>query len=202
MIKLIAICVGGSTTLTYRDTNGELKTLTSTMNKRSISTTDLKNPVEIRKSGIMGDEITYSNQTHCSDQVLYMMPAKHYSFWNQQRSQMGLNNPITWGFLGENLVIDGVDETLVHIGDRFIIGQIQLEITTPHIPQADLSIKMGYAQAKEQMIQTGYCGWHLKVLQNGTIHADDQVHHIGYSENPSVLSTFRKTFENGQLTLI
>src|SRR5713101_1265389 len=73
--------------------------------------------VTIRRLNLEGDRQADLTVHGGPDKAIYAYPAEHYSFWREQFPEM--ERP--WGMFGENLTIEGVDES-VHIGDRFQVG--------------------------------------------------------------------------------
>lgn len=202
LMKLIAICTGLVAPLVYRTASGAIKTEASGIKKQAVSTVDQPRPVELKKLGLEGDEQCNLSVHGGLDKAVYMMPAEHYVFWKSRRAEKNLDTDLPWGFLGENLVIEGLNEYDVRIGDEFELGEVRLRVTDPREPCHKFAIRMGYGGAPKQMIQQGNCGWYLRVIQTGTIHAGMTLTHFANSQGKTVMDSFRLKTQKGQLDLL
>src|ERR1700761_4488035 len=59
--------------------------------------------------------------------AIYAYPAEHYSYWATELD----GEELGYGHFGENLTTEGFQEAEVHIGDRFRIGTVLVEVTQP-----------------------------------------------------------------------
>jgi MOSC domain-containing protein YiiM len=75
------------------------------------------------------------------------------------------------GLLGENLLLQGVLEKDLWIGDRLQLPGCTLVVSEPRMPCFKFGAAMGFAQAVKLMAQSGYCGAYLAVLHPGTVQA-------------------------------
>ncbi len=202
LMKLIAICTGLVVPLVYRTAAGDIRTEASGINKQAVSTIEKPEPVEVRKLGLEGDEQCNLSVHGGLDKAVYMLPSEHYPFWEERRSEKNLDGKLPWGFLGENLVVEGLDEQTVHIGDEFELGEVRLRVTEPREPCHKFAIRMGYSAAPKQMVQQGNSGWYLRVIQSGTIHAGMEIQRFINPQGKSVLNAFRMRTQKGQMDLL
>lgn len=202
LMKLIAICTGLVAPLVYRTASGAIKTEASGIKKQAVSTLETPLEVELKKLGLEGDEQCNLSVHGGLDKAVYMMPAEHYAFWKERRIEKNLDADLPWGFLGENLVVEGLNETDVRIGDEFEIGTVRLRVTDPREPCHKFAIRMGYGAAPKQMIQQGNCGWYLRVVQAGHLHAGMQMTHFVNPQGKTVLDSFRLKTRKGQMDLL
>ncbi|MEM6845949.1 MAG: MOSC domain-containing protein [Bacteroidota bacterium] len=112
---------------------------------KEISTGIFKSPVEetvmVRKLNVDGDEQADLRVHGGVEKAVYAYPHQHYAGWQQDFPQHEF--PI--GVFGENLTVDSLDKTTVHIGDRFQSGDCELQVTQPRFPCFKLGIRFGYA---------------------------------------------------------
>ena len=201
-MKLIAICTGLVAPLVYRTSSGAIRTEASGIKKQAVSTVENPVSVELKKLGLNGDEQCNLSVHGGQDRAVYMMPSEHYAFWQARRAEKNLEAELPWGFLGENLVIEGLYETEVRIGDEFEIGEVRLRVTDPREPCHKFAIRMGYGAAPKQMIQQGNCGWYLRVVQAGQIQAGTALIHFVNPQGKTVLESFRIKTQKGQMDLL
>lgn len=135
-MKLIAVCTGLVAPLVYRTASGAIKTEASGIKKKAVSTEENPSIIELKKLGLEGDEQCNLSVHGGLDKAVYMMPAEHYEFWKERRAEKNLDTDLPWGFLGENLVVEGLNENSVRIGDEFELGEVRLRVTDPRaLPQ-------------------------------------------------------------------
>ena len=61
-------------------------------------------------------------------QAVYAYSAKHYDFFKPNFPELDWQ----FGIFGENLTVDDLDETNIHVGDTFNVGEAILEATLQH----------------------------------------------------------------------
>lgn len=96
-----------------------------------------------------------------ADKAIYAYPTTHWAWWREQGLE---SEAVTFG---ENLTLEGVDETMVAIGDRFRWGAALLEISQPRAPCYKFAIHARRADAPQLMTLSSRCGWYLRVLEEG-----------------------------------
>ncbi|WP_337994763.1 MOSC domain-containing protein [Polaribacter ponticola] len=103
------------------------------------------------------------------NQAIYGYSLKHYNYWKSKYP----NLEWSLGMFGENLTIDDLDETKIHIGDTFKVGNAILEVTQHREPCYKLGIRFDNMRIVKQFWNTTMCGVYFKVLQTGFVKADD-----------------------------
>ncbi len=69
----------------------------------------------------------------------------------------------TFGILGENLTVSGLDETQIHVGDIYKIGEALVLVTQPQEPCYKFGVKFGAQAVFKQFIEHGFPGTYVKV---------------------------------------
>ena len=132
--------------------------------------------VEVRKFGITGDEQADRKIHGGPDKAVYAYPVEHYPFWTAQRAKaLKQESALPPGSLGENLTIEGLLESEAWIGDQLAIGTALLEVSQPRTPCFKFNVKMRMSHASQLMLQSGYSGFYLRVLQEGSMQAGDTI---------------------------
>ena len=155
---------------------------------RSVLTAIGKRPaqgsVTVRRLGLEGDEQADLTRHGGLSKAVYAYPHAHYAFWQTVRAQAEQalwDEPLPLGMLGENLTIDGISEDRLWIGDRLLVGGSAnapgcvLAVSEPRFPCFKFSAVMGFPQAAKLMVQSGYCGAYLGVIDEGVVQAGDGV---------------------------
>ena len=142
----------------------------------AIAKSAVDGPVEVRPLGLAGDE--HADLVHHGglSKAVYAYPSEHLAFWQTVRAQAQValwDEPLLPGMLGENLLLQGVREHELWIGDRLRLPGCVLVVSEPRMPCNKFSGVMGFAQAARLMTQSGYCGAYLAVLLPGTLQAGE-----------------------------
>ena len=113
--------------------------------------------------------------------AIYGYPFEHYAHWQQALQR----DDFTYGQFGENLTVEGLLETLVHIGDVFQVGStVKLQITQPRVPCFKLAYKMGLPEFAKQFLESRRVGFYFRVLEEGEITAGDAIVRIEIASEP------------------
>jgi MOSC domain-containing protein YiiM len=79
------------------------------------------------------------------------------------------------GQFGENLTTEGLLESDVHIGDRFQVGKVILEVSEPRSPYYKFAIKMGSVESLPVCINSAETGFYCRVLSEVVIQSGDRI---------------------------
>ena len=96
------------------------------------------------------------------DKAVYAYPADHWPWW---QAETGLSAAAAT--FGENLTLRGADEHDVRIGDRFMWGEVALEISQPRGPCYKLGLLTGRPDDPARMTISTRTGWYFRVLKEG-----------------------------------
>lgn len=155
----------------WRDINGR-RVLTA-IGKRPVT-----GPVAVRPLGLEGDEQADPAVHGGISKAVYAYPAGHYAFWQTVRAQARVSlwdEPLPPGALGENLTVEGLAEDQLWIGDRLQLPGCVLAVSEPRFPCFKFNAAMGFNQASKLMVESGYCGSYLAVIEPGQVAAGDEV---------------------------
>jgi MOSC domain-containing protein YiiM len=106
--------------------------------------------------------------------AVYLYPAEHYPFWQEQLPGMDL----PFGMFGENLTTTGLTEESVHIGDRFRIGSTILQVTQPRMPCYKLNFRFDRADMVKRFWRSGRSGIYFSIVSEGDLGAGDLIEPI------------------------
>ncbi len=138
----------------------------------------MEGPVALGVLGLAGDEQADLSVHGGLSKAVYAYPAEHLPFWQTVRAQaqVGLwHEALPSGLLGENLLLQGLLETDLWVGDRLVLPDCTLVVSEPRYPCFKFSAVMGFKQAAKLMVQSGFCGSYLAVLEPGTLQAEDAI---------------------------
>ncbi|QDT01705.1 6-N-hydroxylaminopurine resistance protein [Rubripirellula lacrimiformis] len=129
--------------------------------------TPVDGPVEMTPLGVVGDAVANTQSHGGPDKAVLCYAAAHYSHWGKEFPSLAMSG----GAMGENLTIDGWDESNVCIGDRFAVGDCEIEIAQPRQPCWKIVRRWGEKTLLKRVTQSGRTGWYARVTAGGTITA-------------------------------
>jgi MOSC domain-containing protein YiiM len=141
-------------------------------------------------TNISGDEQADLSVHGGPDKAVYAYPADHWPWWEAKGITCA---PATFG---ENLTLEGADETAIAIGDRFRWGEAILEVCQPRGPCFKLGLHTNRADAPQAMTISGRCGWYLRVIEEGEAPVHNAVMtRISTSDSPNVRQSFFAVYD-------
>ncbi len=145
-------------------------------------------PVFVAETGLAKDSIADLTNHGGKDQAVYLYSRDDYEWWEGE-----LGREIEPGEFGENLTISGLESAAVCIGDRYRIGDVLLEVTSPRIPCNTLAVRMGDPRFVKRFMAAKRPGIYCRVLQTGPVAAGDigTVEHFS-GEKVTLLELFEK----------
>ena len=126
-------------------------------------------PVMINKMGLEGDTIIDKRFHGGENKAVYIYFQSHYDYWINETDR----DDLTPGMFGENLTVDGTDESGICGGDRIRAGEALLEAVSLWLPCYKLSIKMGDKGIIKKFMQSERFGIYFKVIEEGLVKAGD-----------------------------
>ena len=140
-------------------------------------------PIFLNVEEVNGDEISDRKYHGGINQAVYAYSLKHYDYWKPLYPDLDWN----YGMFGENLTIDDIEETKIHAGDTFTVGDTILEATLQRSPCFKLGIRFNNMKIVKQFWNSTMCGVYFKVLQTGTVQSGDVFQQIkSCPENPTI----------------
>lgn len=124
-------------------------------------------PVRVLYDGLEDDKVAQPYHGG-PDGAVCVHLSDHYRFWND-RYGMALRE----GGLGENLVLDGISEDQINIGDTIQIGNTLVQVSGPRVPCANQARHVGRADWVRLTIRENRTGFYLRVIRKGTISTGD-----------------------------
>ena len=79
------------------------------------------------------------------------------------------------GSFGENLTVDGLPDDEVCIGDRYRIGEAELEVTQPRVTCFRVGMRLGEPRLPALLVAHHRPGFYLRVLREGYVEAGDPI---------------------------
>ncbi len=168
------------------------------INGRKVLTAIGKQPVDgplaVRRLGLEGDEQADQSVHGGLGKAVYAYPLEHFAFWQTVRAQAKVSlwdSPLAPGSMGENLTVEGLLEDQLWIGDRLKLPHCLLAVSEPRFLCFKFNASMGFVQASKLMVQSGYCGSYLAVIEAGEVSAGDPIELIAGPREVNLRALFK-----------
>ena len=190
-MQLISINAGKVAPL-FTNQHPDHAVVMSGIKKNSISHINQPNPVDINLLGVIGDEQADLCVHGGLEKAIYVYPYEHYAFWNALLSRE-LKTPFDLqpGAMGENFTITGLLEADVFVGDTLQIGDLEFRVTKLREPCFKFNAKMRYKGAAKAMLQSGYCGWYMRVVTPGKLMAGSAIRQLPGKQETAIADQVR-----------
>ena len=195
-MRLLSISTGKVVPL-FGNHHPDYQSVASAIRKKSVSNLEDPLPVEIHSLGVKGDEQADLSVHGGIEKAIYVYPAEHYAFWNELLTRETKKSTVLkHGAIGENFTIEGLLETEVFIGDKLLIGDLEFVVVKLREPCFKFNATLGYKGAAKAMVQSGFCGWYLRVLKTGTLVAGEQITVIPGAQDISIAQQNRNLLQH------
>jgi MOSC domain-containing protein YiiM len=151
-MKLLGICLGRPEKLPGKSF------------KTGIYKTPVSSAVMLDRLGLVGDAVCNRKHHGGEDQAILIEGSLTLDWWAEE-----LGQTIPPGTFGENLVIEGLDNRDVAVGDRFHVGHVVLEASCARSPCNTLAVRMGDPMFAKAYAKAGRPGIYCRVIQPGMI---------------------------------
>jgi len=159
----------------------------------------VESPIFLGSEDVQHDNVVDRRYHGGADKACYLYSAEHYSSWKDKYPDLDWE----WGMFGENLTVSELDESEIRIGDRFLIGEAEVQVTQPRQPCFKLGVRFGSQQVVDDFWELPYPGLYVRVLKQGHVKTGDEF--ILLNRNPEsmpvsqIFSIFRSNRGNVEL---
>lgn len=156
-------------------------------------------PIFLGVEDVVNDHVLDRRYHGGTDKACYLYSADHYAFWKSKYP----NQDWEWGMFGENLTVEGLNESQIRIGDRFQIGDAVVQVSQPRQPCFKLGVRFGDQKVVDDFWEAPFPGVYVRILKTGMVKKGDQF--ILLESNPEslsvsqVFSVFRSNRDNVEL---
>jgi len=127
-------------------------------------------PVRVRRLGLHGDVQADRKYHGGEDQAVYAYAEEDADHFARE-----LGREIPPGAFGENLRTRGADVSGAVIGERWRIGGVVLEVTSPRTPCGVFERRMGVKGWQDRFREFGAPGAYFRVIRAGDVRAGDAI---------------------------
>jgi MOSC domain-containing protein YiiM len=141
-----------------------------------------KAPVEgrVRVAGVNveGDDQADRRVHGGPDKAVYAYASEDAAFWAAE-----LGRELGPGAFGENLTTRGLDVSGAVVGERWRIGDVELEVCQPRLPCHKLAVRMDEPRMVKRFAQASRPGAYLRIVREGTLAAGDGIEVLSRPEH-------------------
>ncbi len=135
----------------------------------------INQPIILGETDVVGDHVIDRRYHGGVDKACYLYSADHYAFWKKKYPDLAWD----YGMFGENITIEGLNESTIQIGDIFYIGECRVQVTQPRQPCFKLGLRFGTQKIVKEFCQAPFPGIYVKIIQSGQVNVGD---HVALSE--------------------
>jgi MOSC domain-containing protein YiiM len=142
---------------------------------KKVRTGIFKYPVEgaifLGTEDVVDDDVVDRKYHGGVDKAVYAYSANHYPFWKAQFPKLDWS----LGMFGENLTIEGLDESNMLVGSRYKVGEAEVEVCQPRQPCFKLGVRFGTQSILKKFVNSAYPGVYFRVIKPGEVQIGDQL---------------------------
>ncbi|WP_036383187.1 MOSC domain-containing protein [Muricauda sp. MAR_2010_75] len=116
----------------------------------------------------------------------YLFSADQYPYWKEKYPHLEWD----WGMFGENLTVEGLDESKIKIGSVYRLGTALVQITQPREPCFKLGIRFGSQDILKEFIDHGFPGTYVRILEVGKVGTSDMMELVEESQDTLTTQEF------------
>jgi MOSC domain-containing protein YiiM len=143
--------------------------VTRTVERTAIDKRPVDGPVPVGPLGLAGDEHSYAGHGGLH-QAVYAYADEDAHFWEAE-----LGRQLWPGAFGENLTTTGLEVSGAVVGERWRVGPVVLEVTTPRLPCSTFAGFWNVRDLIKRFTAAGRPGAYLRVVESGPVQAGDPV---------------------------
>lgn len=140
----------------------------------------------LRKNDVLKDTVIDRVHHAGIHKACYLFSTDEYSHWKKLYPDLDW----AWGMFGENLTVQGLDESVVRIGDIYKIGKALVQVSQPREPCYKLGVRFGTQEILKKFINRNRPGTYVRILEEGEVQKGDSVELQRQSENALTVQQF------------
>lgn len=188
-MKVLSVNIGQATTILWNNKEEQTGIF-----KYPVSQSIFLNSTDVSSDSVI-DRVHHAG----INKACYLFSADNYLYWKELYPDLQWN----WGMFGENLTIEGLDESTMRIGDVYKIGDSIVQISQPREPCYKLGIRFKTQEILRQFINHKRPGTYVRILKEGKVQKGDQLELQEQSENKLTVQQFYELlFERNKSKII
>lgn len=176
-MKIVSVNIGEKRTIQWRN-----KTVETGIFKFPID-----HPIYLDVENVKNDAIVNRKSHGGIDKAVYAYGENNYRYFKE------LHPDLDWqyGMFGENITVDHLEETQVHIGEIYQLGEAKIQVSKPRQPCFKLGIRFNDQTIVKQFWNSTKCGVYFKVLKQGNVTVGDKLNLLETANNnPTIAEVY------------
>ena len=128
-------------------------------------------PVMVRRLNIDGDGQGDLAGHGGEQRAVMVYQTESYDYWSRFLGRDDLQP----GHFGENFTITGLGDDEVCIGDRYVIGGAEFEVTQPRVTCFRVGMRLGEPEIPNLLVAHHRPGFYFRVITEGRVQAGDAI---------------------------
>jgi MOSC domain-containing protein YiiM len=134
--------------------------------------------VRVAGVNVAGDDQADRRVHGGPDKAVYAYASEDAAFWAGE-----LGRELGPGAFGENLTTEGLDVSGAVVGERWRIGDVELEVCQPRLPCSKLALRMGEPRMVKRFAHASRPGAYLRIVREGSLGAGDAIEVLSRPEH-------------------
>ncbi|MBQ4819525.1 MOSC domain-containing protein [Aquimarina sp. MMG016] len=152
----------------------------------------VEEPIYLEKEDVKGDHVVDRRVHGGVDKACYLYSADHYPYWKERYPDLDWN----YGMFGENITIEGLDESVIKIGATYFLGKALVQVSQPRQPCFKLGVRFETQTILKEFISAMFPGVYLRVLKPGVVKVGDTLElHEAY-DGISIKEMYQLTYHD------
>ena len=123
----------------------------------------------------------------------YAYSSDTFAFWQNLYPHLKIEN----GIFGENLTVEGLDETEIKIGNQYQVGSAIIEVSQPRQPCFKLGIRFEDQGVLKHFVNASFSGVYFRVIKPGSVASGSLFELVKERENePTVAEVHAVKFQS------
>src|SRR3954462_9087436 len=128
-------------------------------------------PRRVRKLNIDGDGQGDLAGHGGEQRAVFVCQIESYQYWEKELGR----SDFEYGQFGENFTVTGLADDQGCIGDRYVIGEAEFEVTQPRVTCYRVGIRMNDPRMPAMLVSHRRPGFYFRVLEEGHVQAGDEI---------------------------
>ena len=143
-------------------------------------------PIFLGNSDVRNDIVIDRVHHAGKNKACYLFSGEEYAYWKPLYPHLDWN----WGMFGENLTVEGLDESQIRVGDIYRLGNALVQVSQPREPCYKLGVRFGDKKIIKQFVKRARPGTYVRVLEEGYAKTGDLFELMEQSENTLTVQQF------------
>ena len=146
----------------------------------------VKESITLETTDVVNDTVIDRKHHAGVNKACYLFSVKEYDFWKPKYPNLEWD----WGMFGENLTVEGLDESVIRIGNVYRLGTALVQISQPREPCYKLGVRFKDQNIIAQYVERGFPGTYVRILETGEVKTGDKMRLEKQSENTLTVKQF------------